>query len=526
MKISTVFFGFLIWASLVMLISLWIGSFALLSLPVLAISAVAAFFLMQRFPLQLEISTIAIGLALLMIVLVAYPLLLVHPFFPASSDVLHVTNVRILTDHIPATYAPYSDLAFTYQIGFALFSNALTDLLPMIPDYQIIWVLGVFFSGLIVLLMYWLVRQLTQNENAALLSAILVFGAKFVFTNFYYGVFPLVASFAFLLAALFLFEIRHPLVFLAVPATIVLHPFTGSALIGILAVLLIWRREWKWGGAALASALLALPSLLRTYSTVISNAGQTAWQINPGLLAKALALVPFWLGWVPFTGLVLALVFFPRSAPQRIWIWLTVLFGVFSVFFISVGLEHAEKFFWLFSIFSVISAGLVLVSPKWNEFSKRFSSRLVHVLLVLVLLVCIASFFFSGELSRGRAGSKATVEHEQFALAFKTFDPTLKKTVFLSEGAGWITAIANKIPLDVRNSHFIPDSELQVVLDLGWQDVLNRNGLQKKIESGCTACVLETGAYYLAVNRSQFSFSFGFPKVFEYGAFDVYKIGS
>lgn len=525
--LPVVFFGFLLWASLDILISLWIGHWNLLAVPVLFISLVMAYLIIQKCRNSFEqakVPSVVLMLFFLMLVLSAYPLLLVHPFFPASSDVLHVTNVRILQQTIPDTYAPYSNLAFTYQIGFALFSNAWTEILPFIPDYQVIWALGVLFSGLLIIFVYFLVRAFSNNETAALISTILVFGAKFVFTNFYFGVFPLVASFVFLLASLFLLEQKNPLFFVFFPTTIALHPFTGIALTGIVFILTLWRHEWKWGVLSGLCALLSLPSLLRTYATVLSNSAAGLGTFNLKMFLASLIQIPFWLGWVPFGVFVLAFIFFPKKEKQIIWIWLTLLFGIFAVFFVSLSLAHADKFFWLFSIFSVLSAGLFFASPHWKSISRHVSRQLFGWLLVGLLVLSLSSFFLSSELTRARTGSKATVADEEFALAFRSFDPELKKTVFLAKGAGWIAAISNKIPFDVRNSHFVPDSEIQVVGNQGWQEVLARHELQLQIESGCLSCLFKSQNDYLVVNSSQYHFPVELPKVFEYKNFAVYAI--
>lgn len=524
-RVGTLAILFVCFAALCMLISLWIGNWFLLSVPVLVVSLALAFFLAWRFPIKLDTPPVVLGLVVLMLVLTAYPLILVHPFFPASSDVLHVTHIRILDEKIPDTYAPYSDIRFTYQIGFALFSNALADLFGFVPDYILVWLLGVVFSGLIVLFCYWLVFEITGNPKAALVSAVLVFGSKFIFTNFYFGVFPLVSGFAFFLATVLLFEKKNPVSLLLFPATVVLHPFTGVLLAVFLAFWTIRKKVWSDGFRHLLALVLALPALLVTYLTVFSNATAVGLQFDFSLLVKALVLVVPWLGVVSF-GMFVASIIWARGKPKTDSFLLFALFlGVLSILFFSLGLHHADKFFWLLSLFAVLCGGFLFSTRLWEHLEKRFGSNAFKVVSAVLLVLCLASFFLSGELVRGRSGSKATVEGEAFAMAFKQFDPSLKTVVFLAKGGGWIAALSEKIPFDVRADHFVQDSELQVSLDSAWETVAARHALQKRIESDCTECVLQTNADYLVVNQNEFGFDFDWPIVFEHGSFRVYQLG-
>ncbi|MBU0636238.1 hypothetical protein KKE06_04395 [Candidatus Micrarchaeota archaeon] len=497
----------------------------MVSVPILLLALIAAWFLMQKGKVSLKSPRSVFFFFLASIVLLAFPLLFIHPFFPASADVVHVTNIRILADNIPETYAPYSDLQFTYQIGFSLFSKMISDLLFFIPDYLVVWGLGILFSGLVLLFLFWTSRELTGSEKAALVSVVLVFGSKFVFTNFYFGVFPLLASFAFFFATLLFFEKKSFLALLFFPVTLIIHPFTGAILATVLLLQVLMQKSWHWGLLLLASVLLAIPAILRTYFTITSNFGGPLLGFNPALFVEGLTALFPWTGIIPFLLLILALLFGSRDPRANKLLGFTVLFAFLAVLFFSIELQHADKFFWIFSIFSILYSGTFFMGDFWKSIEKRFFQKISFGrVLTLIFLLCLVSFVLSSELSHGRSGSKLSVEEGQFAVAFKTFDPALKKTVFLSNGSGWMATIANKIPLDVRSGHFVPDSQLQVVDDTGWKDVLNREQLQKKIENGCRECILESKADYLVVNTNQFSAPTGFKKVFEYKKIIVYSV--
>lgn len=515
---------FLLWVSFVSLSSAWIGYWNLFPVPLLVLGLAAAFLLWKRFGFEAETPALAVGLFVLMLALSAFPLLLVHPFFPASADALHVTHIRILQDHIPATYSPYADLQFTYQIGFALFSNAIAKTLFLVPDYLVVWLLGLLFSGLLVLLSYWIVFELTQNPKTGLVAGVLVFGSKFVFQTFYYGVFPLLASFCLFLAAWLLLEKKNPLVFLLVPAVLIFHPFTGLLLLFFLACYFAQNRNWRQSFWVLVSVLLALPSFLTTYWNAFGNASNKPLSFGFSAFFSALAPVPLWLGLVPLLFFLLAVAFLKRTKKTRFVLFFSLAVFALFLFFAGIGFPHADKFFTFFSIFAVLFASLFFVSGFWQQAEqKNHLARRFNAVLLVLLLLCLASFFLSKDLQHARSGSKATVADEQFAFAFKQFDPSLKKTIFLSQGSGgWLAVLSNKIPLDPLANNMIQGSELQFAP--GWSTVLARSELQKRIENGCLDCIAQSGSDYLAVDRNLYGFQFTFKKVFEFGSFEVYTI--
>jgi hypothetical protein len=525
MKISPLVFGFLVFVSIVTLSSLWIGSWNLLPIPILIVSAFAAFFAVKKWGKEIEnipLPKSVLALCLLTLALVAYPLLVIHPFFPASSDVLHVTNIRVLGDKIPGTYAPYSDQKLTYQIGFALFSSAVSKLFFFVPDYQIIWCLGLIFSVILVALVYWMALLLSKSHKAALVSAALLLGTKVIFQNFYYGVFPLLASFALFICAWYFFEKKSPLVFLLLPAAIVFHPATGPILAVFLAFKTIQKRSFTFGLGLLLSIGFSVPAIVLTYFPIFANASGQLTPFSVGGLFSALIAVPLWLGLVPLTLFLLSAFFSSNKKSSDLFIF-SIVWLLFYLFFSAIGLPHSDKFFFLFSLFAVIFAGTFFAAPIWEKFEKRHSDwKPFPTALLLIVLLCLASFFVSSDLIHARSGSKATVQDEAFALAFKEFDPSLEKTLFLTSGGGWIAAISNKIPFDPFVDHFLPDSVLQVVA--GFDESLNRQEIQKQIEAGCISCIDQAGVKYVVFNSGQFNFDLGRAPVFEYGPFKVYGL--
>ncbi len=526
---------FILWVSITIIASLWVGQVALVPIPILVASLIAACILLKKFPVAVNTPMFVKFIFIAVLFLSAYPLLFLHPFFPASADVLHVTNVRILGEKIPDTYAPYTSLKFTYQIGFALFSNAVSEALFFLPDYQVVWFLGALFSGLIVLFTYWVVKESGGNEKAALVSAALLIGTKFIFQNFYYGVYPLVASFALLLASLLLYEKKSPLLFIVFPATIATHPFSGMILAGFLLAKTVSTRTYKFSLPLFASVVLVFPSLLRTYATLFTNTFAQSFLFRPEDLLMAAFATPFWFGVMPFMLLVLSALSMLHENKRVGSLWLVFSAASFLAYLllVSIGLQHSDKFFFAFSIFAVLYAGLFFITKTWRVLEERYQRiNPFAIAFAVILLVSIAGFFLSSDLTKARAGTKSNVAEQEFAVAFREFDPKLELTIFLNrreEGkvdthAGWLAAISNKIPYDIRTSHFIPDSEIQVVAGSGWQEVLERQEVQLRIAQGCIECMLKSGAKYLVVNRQYFKKEYGFQQVFAHGDFIVYKI--
>jgi hypothetical protein len=492
---------------------------------VITVSAIISYFLTKKFPINEKFSVPALFFSFIMLLLVAYPLLFIHPYFPASSDVLHVTNVRILNDKIPFTYAPYSDIRFTYQIGFALLSNAFTEVFAFIPDYLIIWFLGALFSASIILLVYAYVKETSKSEQAALLSVVLVFGSKFVFQNFYYGVFPFVTSFATMFATLLFLEKKNPLAFLFFPTTLILHPFTGTILAFFLLLKFFFCPDKKFNFFALLSGLIAFPAFLRTYAVVFSNAPSQLLHFNINESIRVISTLPFWLGPLPLLFFILSAIFSIKKNWKNLLFIYSILLFIGFILFSGLGLQHNDKFFILFSIFAVIYSGFFFSTSEWNTFYKSYLKKIPFLAIIfLIFAFSLATFFLSGDLANARSGSKATVQEFQFAKKFYEFDPQLSTAVILSKGAGWIAAISNKIPYDVRSNHFIPDSEIQVAPGDAWNEVVKRNSMQKKIQEGCIKCITETNSKYLVVNRAQYDLALPYKPLFEYNDFSVFLI--
>lgn len=492
---------------------------------VIPISGIISYFLLKKFPIHVKFSFLALFFSFIMFLLVAYPLIFIHPYFPASSDVLHVTNTRILNDKIPFTYAPYSDIRFTYQIGFALLSNAFAEVLGFIPDYLIIWFLGVLFSASIILLVYVYVKEISNNEQVALLSVVLVFGSKFVFQNFYYGVFPFVTSFAMMFATLLFFEKKNPLTFLFFPTTLILHPFTGTILTFFLVLKFFFFPDRKFSFFALLSGLVAFPAFLRTYAVVFSNAPSQLLHFNINESMRVVSTLPFWLGPIPLLFFILSAIFAIKKNWKNLLFVYSIMLFIGFILFSGLSLQHNDKFFILFSIFAVLYSGFFFSTSEWNNFYNSSLKKIPFLAIIfLIFAISLATFFLSGDLANARSGSKATISEFQFAKKFYEFDPQLSTAVIVSKGAGWIAAISNKIPYDARSNHFIPDSEIQVAQNDAWNEVIKRNSIQKKIQEGCIKCIAETNAKYLVVNRSQYDLALPYKPIFEYNEFSVFLI--
>jgi hypothetical protein len=331
----------LLFCAITLLFSALTGAFFLSSPLSVLVGLLGTWFLCTRFPVSIEIPAIVWVLTVLLLALLLYPILL-RGGVDGSADAVSAIATRLMDSKIPATYAPYSDIAYNYQIGFPLLARAVNDFLFFIPDHQIVWMLGALFSALLIPLVYWFCRAFNGSADTALVAAVLVFGTKLVFQDFYYGEYAWALATVLYLCALILWKKRNPLFLLLIPAILTVHPAIALNFLFFAAVLLVFG--WlplEFLVPAVLSGMLALPAFFYTYLPLLKNIAGGAGR-DPFSLSSALnnvALVPPWIG----TGLSIAfgiafvLVVWRKRTTPRLPVWplfiaafALVLFGLFS----------------------------------------------------------------------------------------------------------------------------------------------------------------------------------------------------
>lgn len=513
----------LAWGALVIIAALWAGLAWLFSPIVFIVSFAAALYLHRKFPFEFAVPAPVWGISLLVLALVLSPVLL-SGGVAASADAVTTTAMRVLADKIPQTYAPYSGVSFTYQLGFPLLAQTFSDIFPFIPDFQWAWLLGAIFAAALVPVLYGAVREWISPQ-AAIIAAVLAVAGKLVFQNFYVGEFAWLASTVYLLAAFFCWKKGHPFTILAAAAVAVLHPaifFNLLVLLGIHYFSAGKADRLHWIGLAL---LLALPALYFTYLPIASNllggnSGSAGFDL--GRIAQALKITPLWVG----SGLSLLLaasiaaLFLEKKRQQ----WKgAALFGIaFAVFLplYSAGTVLANR-----EIELVLLAAIFWASSNWAATS--VFSRHAKPLLALFLLIGLASFYSSGTLADARAGSKISPQEIDFAFKFRELDPTAQKTVFLTPGAGKMAEIAGKIPYDANSNHLISAVDVLVIRNAGWGEFVSRHEYQEQIrKTRCAGCIMAIDGFeYAVINYDYAPIELPAPILLQVGGIKLYRIG-
>lgn len=211
---------------------------------------------------------------------------------PAWVDsVHHALVVRLVEQNggIPASFAPYFPVEFTYHYGFYLLAALFRGLTQATPELSLLW-FGQALNAAVALSVYRLGRAAFRDSRAAALSALLV---AFVFQMpAYYvswGRYTLLTGLAVLPAAIAAaLELareprrREPAARLAVlTAGVALSHYTALLLLLLFLLVLgaglLLKRNWRSlatvAAAALLGGLLAAPWLLRSWNALNYQAG-------------------------------------------------------------------------------------------------------------------------------------------------------------------------------------------------------------------------------------------------------------
>ncbi|MBS3057608.1 MAG: hypothetical protein J4415_03175 [Candidatus Diapherotrites archaeon] len=542
---SALLFAF-IFISASVLISLWLGYLWRNSIFIFVVSAIASYLIYRKFHFDLAVKPRIFALSILMFALCIYSVFLITPFYSASIDSGQITITRLLAEKIPLTYAPYSDVAFSYYVAYHSFVKLFSDLLPIIPDYLWYAFIGAIIAAVELLAIYLFAREFFRSEHAGEIAAILFISTRIVFQNFFWGMHPMILGMAFALLAAYMYLKRSRLAYLFFPIAIASH--LASALIAVIFILaLLLRTGLKEAGRKLSqfvfSALPAIPSLAVPIMVYIANSlalpkAQNA--ISLQLLVEALRFVPLWIGIIASAAFVIALVliftnrkkFLDANAKFLLKLFIFSII-IYSIIALGIVLKEAHsKFISLIVIIAVVFAAGVLAKSKIAQ-NRYFK--------IALLTICLASFFSSSlimELQKGE--EKISYSGYQFAREFYNFDPTLEKTLFLTKDSLAQAMYSNKIPFDVY-AYFPRDTfgafgETQTLQDKAWRIMMiNKNKQDYIIENKCIECindlVKEESIKYVVIEKG---YAFDSPYyaeagiqweiAFAYGNFVVYDM--
>ncbi len=576
------------------IVSYWLG-YIFLSTPLnIAIAAIAAFLLLRRFPIRMPLPKPALAIALVVFAMAAYSLFFITPFYPASTDPAYLITIRALDGAgfdlgcvfgtstgctIPDTYAPYASLKFRYQLGHSLLARMFVDLLPVVPDYLVQWLLGAALAALEVLVLYALLAGLFGNR-AALFSTVLFAASRPLFLDMYWGAHAMILGMVFALLFLHLFREKNPIAALAAPLPFMAHP--GAAINGLLlfgAYLALNRNEIARALRILPALLLALPAFLTTYAVLAGNTlfpdAVMAAQATPAakpplveLIAGSAYYLPLWLGVLPAALLAASLIVFALKrnaveipeAKQNLgqkqnfeqkqnfnsnsnfrnfnFMLLLLAASVAAYFaFAAFQIPLTAKLVSLVAVSAVAISGAALSGMRISIGKTQISLSSAPV-LALIFALGIAFFLNSSMLNELRSGNQITPEEARFAHALYQYDPSLQTTFFLSPGRLKMAELSNKIPFNPAGELFVPQSAYQAVHDSGWQELWERDAKWKEI-CGCGYIaakeivrtaefqperVQETGAKYLVVNADYFPEEIPFKKVLQQGSLSAYAV--
>jgi len=527
-------FVFLLFASTSIIVSYWMGFFFLSTPLILAISLPATFLLWKKFKPETEQVPFEVLLAALLVAsLCAFPLLIITPFYSGSNDALHTTTLRVLelAGKIPETYAPYSDISFTYQIGFHLFAKIFTNLFPFIQDYLVLWALGVLFAIIETILMYLVTKELFKSESAGKWAAILFIGTKTVYINMYFGMFHRMLCSCIILLFLYFFLKKNKLAFLLVPAMLMVHIAWTVNCVILMLVFATFNRQRLWDlTKTIPFATATLPAFLMNVKTYIAHfskifgvsSAEKATANQPINLLSFTISYMLSMGWAIGALFGLAFVYSllkKRIDRNKLFALSVFIAGSFMYYFAALSsLTIENELPWLFTL-----GGIFFISLTLSEI--KLEKRHLNYLKILVVVMLLLGFSASSYVTTRIWGTKISPQEASFALKFKEFDSKLKTVIFLGIPSAKTAELSNKIPFNAGNGWFLPFDERLVVHDNAYYFELKKIETQKKImELQCVSCIPDLNVDYAVIDTDKFSTLQGKQLVLEQESIKLYRM--
>jgi len=520
---------FLIFTCVVVLLSAWLGIYWRNSIFIFFVSIIISYFLFRKFYISFSLPRKVLLLSLLVFIMASYPLLILHPFYPASTDTFHAINMRVIDEKIPETYTPYSDVNLNYQLGFHLFAKIFSDFLFFVPDYIIIWFFGAVFAALQLILLYLFASEFFGSERAGLISALLFIGTKIVFQNMYYGMYPwLMGTVFFLFFALLVLK-RNKLGIIFLPAIFTIHPGVAFySILYLLAYFLYFRESLKQLAILAVSLILAIPAYFQTYEARLAqlfSEGVSAVAVNTFTIENL--VLPFmWTGIIPtlffiVATLIAGTVFLKTRKINReqLFVFLLILltYAAYAFFkILNFSNVMGAKISDLFMISVLLFSGFALASSR----IKFFNTRIFYIALVILGLV----FFLSSSYLTGlRDGIRITPEEAEFALLIKDAVPEKSKIIYLTDGGGKMAMLSDTIPYNALRGWFVAHSSKWLHPE-NFQPLIEKDLNWEMITQGCLECIPNTMAEYAVINEDFFPHTLQDEEVLTYKKFKLYKL--
>lgn len=508
------------------LLAAFSGAFYIHNTAIIIVSALITFFVVKKYPLKEKIPLIVWLTAGLLLVLLVYPILLTSGV-AASADGVTTISMRIfaLHHHIPETYLPYTNLSFTYQIGFPLLASVLHSLFSWIPDYQFSWMLGSIFGAFLPIIIYLFSRHFFDSEWVGITGSFLVLGSKLVFENFYWGEYAWLAATIFVFLGLLLLKQKNPIGFFCVGMIATLHP---AILINffILLFFLVLFGQIQLKQAVLGAVVgfvLALPALYYNYLPIFTNLiGGKGSHAGNALISNVLALPP-WIG-LGLSFLIVIAVGFTALSKTRVsiprWLLFLVLFSL--IFFAAlsfIGTQYANRQIELVTLSLLFLSAILISKLRWFHSHRRS-------IFIFILVVGLVSFSVSGLLIKSRAGSKINADEIALAKAFFEIDNQVKPTIFLTYGGGKMAEIANKKPFDASSGQIVTVSEVLIIRNEAWEEFEKNRLIQEEIrKTNCASCILELpGLEYAVIDETYTTIVLPKPIIAKKGTITIYAL--
>ncbi len=464
----------------------------------------------------------------LLLILLAYPVLFVTPFFPASADPTTTATVTFLTDTIPLDYQPYSPLNFGYQIGFPLLVNVFSDIFTFIPIYLWAWVLSLI-SGLLQLFgIFIFAKEFFKSDKIAEFSSILFFGTKLIFENFYVGEFAWILATSMMLFSFYFLLKKSNIAFLTFPVIFMLHPAVAMNSIIFFSCLFFFYLLKFNLPKLLFSLILAVPAFFLNYLPILYNLVFFNLSSSPVLATDYLTrffyytlTLPPWVGIIPFTIFGLGLLFFifkkiAFTREQKTILFVFILGLLFFYLFGVLGLMLVGR------VVEVLTLSILLLTASFIANIKLVNPNYLKAFKVFLLIFGIIFFFNSSILTHYRNGSKINVEAASFAIEFKKFDSELSQVMFLSNSSQKIAEYSNKVPFDL-SSHYLSTVNLLYYSQKEYADFMTLLKIKESIIDGsCPECLENVNVKYIVVDRNFFKQELNYPVVFSKDNFLVY----
>jgi hypothetical protein len=518
----------------IVLSSCTIGFITLNPIIILAASIIITAEAYKKIP-EVKVNNLVWLLALLLAVLLAYPVLMITPLHPASADAATTTALRAIKDKIPFDYGEYGKLNMSYQIGFPLIAKVFSEVLPFVKDYLIIWMLAILAGVLQILFLYLFATELFKSEKAGTIAAALLLASKLVFENMYVGEFAWVLGTAVMLLFFWLYLKKSFLQYIVFPTIFVIHPAVGiNCGIMLFAYLLTNRVRKKDIAFAYVSRIIVVPIVLINYTLPTAyNAlfNQTVFfrDFQPGVFWSTMPTLPFWIG----TGLTIMFcialgmsLIKKKKIFENKFLWLTLiistivfttttLLGTFSVTTLIAG-----------RVIEVIELSVLLITALLLS---KLEIKYEKLLIGAILIVALFFFFNSSILNHYRSGSKIDKESMEFADKFYEFDKERKNVLFLTQYAGKTAEYSNKVPFDLNNSHTVFSYNFSFYPNEGFNEYQkNSKTWQKIYKQKKVELINEVKTDYIVTNEEYFKdeltkYEFQFPVVLEYKNYAVFK---